>query len=93
MSILSETDIKNQLTALQGWEYSDGKIMKTYSFSNYMNSIAFINRLAEKAEEYNHHPDMIVEWCKITVSFTSHDNGGVTDSCIKMSVETDRIYK
>ena len=43
MSILSETDIKNQLTALQGWEYSDGKIMKTYSFSNYMNSIASVS--------------------------------------------------
>jgi 4a-hydroxytetrahydrobiopterin dehydratase len=54
-----------------------------------MDSIAFINRLAELAEEANHHPDMIVGWCKIEIAFTSHDQGGVTTACIEMAKKTN----
>ena len=40
-----------------------------------MNSIAFINQLAERSEKNNHHPDMYVGWCKVNIAFTSHDLG------------------
>ena len=46
--------------------------------------IKFINKVAAKAEELNHHPDMIVGWCEIEISFMSHDKGGVTFECIDM---------
>ena len=51
----------------------------------YMDGINFINRLAVEAEKTNHHPDMIVGWCKVVVTFTSHDKGGVTEQCIMMA--------
>ena len=46
-----------------------------------------------KSEELNHHPDMIVGWCEIKISFTSHDKGGVTYTCIKMAEFVDSILK
>ena len=89
MSKLSKQEILNALTRLDGWEFKNNAIRKTMTFDCYMDSIVFINRLAEIAEEKNHHPDMVVGWCKIDVAFTSHDQGGVTTACIDMAKRTE----
>ena len=60
MSLLSNTEIQNGLSDLDGWEYLDSSIKKTFSFDTYMDSITFINLLAKEAEIANHHPDMVV---------------------------------
>ena len=91
MSLLSNTEIQNGLSALDGWEYVDGSIKKTFSFDTYMDSITFINLLAKEAEIANHHPDMVVGWCKINITFTSHDQGGVTTACINMAKKADSL--
>ena len=91
MSLLSNEEIQKGISNLDGWEYADGSIKKTFSFDTYMDSISFINLLAKKAELANHHPDMHVGWCKINITFTSHDKGGVTAACIKMAKQTDSI--
>ena len=91
MSKLSEQDILNALTRLYGWEFKNNALRKTLTFDSYMDSIGFINKLAEKAEEANHHPDMVVGWCKIDVAFTSHDQGGVTTACIDMAKKTESV--
>ena len=91
MSKLSEQDILNELTRLDGWEFKDNALRKTLTFDSYMDSIDFINRLAEIAEENNHHPDMVVGWCKIDIAFTSHDQGGVTTACIDMAKKTESV--
>ena len=91
MSKLSEQEILNALTRLDGWEFKNNAIRKTMTFDCYMDSIVFINRLAEIAEENNHHPDMVVGWCKIDVAFTSHDQGGVTTACIDMAKKIESV--
>ena len=91
MSLLSKEEIQKGISNLDGWEYADGSIKKTFSFDTYLDSISFINLLAKKAELANHHPDMHVGWCKINITFTSHDKGGVTAACIKMAKQTDSI--
>ena len=90
MSRLSGIEIQDALSGLDGWEFKDNANRKTFTFETYMESIAFINRLAEKAEEANHHPDMVVGWCKIDVAFTSHDQGGVTLACIEMAKKANK---
>ena len=91
MNILRKNKIENYLKKLQGWQYKDNKIYKTFRFDNYMESIDFINSLAKKAEESNHHPDMVVGWCQIDIAFTSHEYGAVTASCIEMAKVTESI--
>ena len=91
MSRLSVTEIQEKLSALNEWEFKDNTIRKTFTFETYMESIGFINRLAEIAEEANHHPDMVVGWCRIDVAFTSHDQGGVTLACIQMAKAAESV--
>jgi 4a-hydroxytetrahydrobiopterin dehydratase len=50
-----------------------------------MEGIEFVNILAVKAEEVNHHPDLEISWCRVKVTYTSHDQGGVTQQCISMA--------
>ncbi len=91
MSCLSISDIQYAISDLNGWEFKNNAIHKIFTFESYLNSIAFINRLAEIAEENNHHPDMVVGWCKIDIAFTSHDQGGVTIACIDMAKRTESV--
>ena len=89
--ILNINSIKESLKSLEGWIFEDNVIFKEYTFKNYMDSIRFIQDLAQEAEKNNHHPDMAVGWCKIKVSFTSHDKGGVTEECIAMARVAEKI--
>ena len=91
MSCLSNSDIQYAISDLNGWEFKNNAIHKIFIFESYLKSIAFINRLAEIAEENNHHPDMVVGWCKIDVAFTSHDQGGVTTACIDMAKKSESV--
>ena len=91
MSRLSENEIQDRLLELDGWNFNENAIRKTFTFETYMESIGFINRLAEFAEETYHHPDMIVGWCRIDVAFTSHDQGGVTLACIEMAKAAESV--
>jgi len=91
VSCLSISDIQYAISDLNGWEFKNNAIHKIFTFESYLNSIAFINRLAEIAEEKNHHPDMVVGWCKIDVAFTSHDQGGVTTACIDMAKKAESV--
>jgi 4a-hydroxytetrahydrobiopterin dehydratase len=91
MSCLSNSDIQYAISDLNGWEFKNNAIHKIFIFESYLNSIAFINRLAEIAEENNHHPDMVVGWCKIDVAFTSHNQGGVTTACIDMAKKAESV--
>ena len=93
MSIISKDEIENFLQNSNDWAYLENSIKKDYQFESYMDSIEFINRLAKQAELNNHHPDMIVGWCKIKVSFTSHEKGGLTNQCLEMAKLADYEYK
>ena len=88
---LNIDSVEESLMSLEGWVFEDNTIYKEYTFKNYMDSIRFIQDLAKEAEKENHHPDMIVGWCKIKVSFTSHDKGGVTEECIAMAKVAEKI--
>ena len=91
MSLLSFKQISNEIDNMDGWIFENNRISKSYHFDSYMDGIKFINILAEKAEESNHHPDLVVGWCEVTVSFTSHDQGGVTSACLKMAKAVEKL--
>ena len=89
--ILEISKINKSLSELKGWIFKNNMITKEYTFDKYMDGIQFINDLAIIAETSNHHPDINLGYCKITVSITSHDEGGVTNKCIKMAKNLETI--
>ena len=90
-SLRSTKEIENDLLQLNDWIYKNNKIKKELKFDSYMQSIDFINVISKKAEQINHHPDLIVGYCQITIVFTSHDLGGVTEDCLNMAKYIDSI--
>ena len=89
--LLNDIESETSLAELKNWRYGNKKINKVYTFDSYMGSIDIINSVAKKAEEFNHHPDLTVGYCKINIEITSHDLGGVTTGCIDLAKSIESI--
>ena len=89
--LISPDEIKKSLST-HGWIYSEKKISKSYTFNVYMEGIEFVKKIAELSERNNHHPDLLICWCRVDVTVTSHDMGGVTTKCVNLALSIDHIY-
>tara|TARA_B100001250_G_C19590150_1_gene696005 strand:+ start:571 stop:867 length:297 start_codon:yes stop_codon:yes gene_type:complete len=90
-NLLSKKDIRSSLSNISGWVFEDNKIKRVIEFDTYMASIDLVKFIAKKAEKINHHPEIIVGYCKIQIELTSHDLGGVTTDCIEMATYVNSI--
>lgn len=77
MPALSDEQIQSALADLAGWAYADGTITKTYQLPTYMEGLGFATAVGAIAEGLNHHPDLVIGYKKVTVTFTTHDSGNV----------------
>ena len=89
--MLISPDEINKSLSKKGWVYIEKNISKSYTFNTYMEGIDFIQKIAVLAERHNHHPEIIIGWCKVDVAITSHDMGGVTTKCINLAIDIDLI--
>jgi 4a-hydroxytetrahydrobiopterin dehydratase len=64
---------------MDGWEERDGALVRELEFPSFREAIAFVNRLADLAESENHHPDVDIRYRRVTVRWTTHSAGGITD--------------
>jgi 4a-hydroxytetrahydrobiopterin dehydratase len=76
--LLSDSEIASELRNLPGWKRDGEFITKTLEFNDFMDGIAFINRVAKVAEKEEHHPDIHIRYTTITLSIQTHSEGGVT---------------
>ena len=72
---LSEAEITEGLSKLDGWERDGDILVKSFKFDSYLAGIAFASTVGVIAEGMNHHPDLIIGWRRVDVSFTTHDAG------------------
>jgi len=91
--MLISPDEINKSLSNYGWKYVDKKILKSFTFSAYMDGVNFVQKIAELAEMHNHHPDIILNWCRVDINITSHDKGGVTTNCINLATGIDHIFR
>ena len=75
---LSDVEIQRALGRLPGWARRGDAISKTYQFQTFPDGIAFVGRVAEAAEEMDHHPDIDIRYTKVTIALSTHTAGGVT---------------
>jgi 4a-hydroxytetrahydrobiopterin dehydratase len=92
MAKLTLDQINDQLKALPGWEYRDNAIRKLYRFKQFMDGIRFIDRVAEIAEAADHHPDIYVNYTRVTFMCTTHSEGGVSEKDFKLAQEIEREF-
>ncbi len=92
MAKLSAEQIKEKLKALPGWEYKDNAISKLFRFKEFLHGIEFVQKVAEIAEAADHHPDIHINYTRITFSCSTHDAGGVTDKDFKLAENIEIAY-
>jgi len=88
--VLNEDLIKDLIKS-DNWMYKKKSIIRKFKFNSYMDGIKFVNKIAELAENKNHHPDIQIGWCNVEISITSHDLGGVTNQCVELANEIELI--
>ena len=92
---LTDEAVAKALKTLHGWSHKNDTIEKTYSFDSYLAGLAFATTVGTIAEGFDHHPDMLVKWRKVTVSFSTHDaDNKVTATDIKIAEAIEALpYK
>jgi 4a-hydroxytetrahydrobiopterin dehydratase len=93
--VLSATQVINGLATLDGWKlHGDGAdvaIEKTYSFKNFLRTMAFVNAVAFIAEQQDHHPELLVQYGSCSVRFNTHDVRGITVSDLACAALVDAL--
>lgn len=92
MTILTDKEIETALETLSSWELDGNSIAKSYKFDHYLSGLAFATTVGTLAEVHDHHPDIYIGWCKVHISFTTHDAGNkVTQKDIDIALAIDAI--
>lgn len=89
--LLSDDETGSRLRRLR-WEREGEEIVREWRFENFGEAIAFVNRVAEAAEEANHHPDIFIHgWNKVKLSLIDHSAGGLTEMDFSMAAAFDEL--
>ncbi len=88
--VLTPDALESALGQLDGWSgTTEHGISKTYQLRDFADAMRFVNRVAEIAEERNHHPDIEISWNRVTLRIISHSAGGVTQDCVDLARAID----
>ncbi len=98
--VLDDAAIEDALGGLVGWEVAGSgtpadprTLERVLQFDSFMDGIAFVNLVAEVAEELDHHPDIAVSWTTVGLQISSHDAGGVTERCLQLARRIDDLLE
>ena len=82
---LSDLEIQRALGNLSGWSRRGDVLVKTFSFQKFLDGIEFVDEVAGVAERMNHHPDIDIRYTKVTLTLSTHDAGGITQSDLDLA--------
>ena len=88
---LSDADVAARLEALPEWSQPGEEIQRTFRFKDFVQAMAFVDRVAARAEEVQHHPDILIRYSRVTLSLSTHDAGGITERDFDFASAADRI--
>lgn len=94
---LSPDTLEKALSALPDWQAADAGpdgiqcLVANYTFDNFVAALAFTNRVGELAEQYNHHPRIILEYGRVSVSWWTHTAGGISVNDVVLARETSTL--
>jgi len=88
---LNPNEIEVALQGLPGWASRGNSIERVFQFRDFVNAMDFVNKVAAAAEAANHHPDILINYNKVTLTLVSHDSGGVTQRDIRMAGKINEV--
>jgi 4a-hydroxytetrahydrobiopterin dehydratase len=91
MAKLSRDEVDERMKSLRGWALQGDEIRKQYTFKDFPAAIAFVNRLAPEAEAADHHPDILINYKRVTLTYSTHSDGGLTEKDFAGAAMADRV--
>ena len=92
-SLLSDGQISLRLKPLKGWKRDGAFINKAFEFSDFMDGIAFVGRVARVAEKQEHHPDINIRYTTVRLSLQTHSEGGVTEWDLELAEAIEKMLR
>ncbi|MBI4234657.1 MAG: 4a-hydroxytetrahydrobiopterin dehydratase [Chloroflexi bacterium] len=89
--LLSPPEVQERLQALQGWRLDGNAILKRFRFRGFAQALAFVNRVGELAEAVDHHPDIIINYNRVSLSLTTHASKGLTHKDFDLAHQIDAL--
>ena len=93
MDKMTEDQVQAALKAAPDWAETGGQIHRTYQFKDFVESMKFVNAVAQQAEADQHHPDILIRWNKVTLTLSTHDAGGITSKDFALAAQADTMAK
>ena len=92
---MTKEEIQTEMKGLQDWELVEEgnvpQLKKVYTFNNFANALAFTNQVGALAEEEDHHPAILTEWGKVTLTWWTHSANGLSKNDFKMAAAMDKL--
>jgi len=90
---MSKQESEDFLQLLPGWVFSDNQISKGYRFSSYLDGLGFAQTIGLLAEREDHHPDIVVRWKRVRLTFTTHSIKGLSMNDFIMAAKSEKEYE
>ena len=91
MAVLTDEEVDAALPDLNGWRRVDGALRRSIKFPTFLDGIEAVRRVADRAEEKDHHPDIDIRWRTVTFALVTHSAGGITKNDIAMARDINGI--
>ena len=88
---LTEHDIALRLLTMPGWLFEGDALKRKFELASFPDAIAFVTRLAFDAEAADHHPDLTISYKRVTVSWSTHSEDGVTEKDFAGAAQSDKV--
>jgi 4a-hydroxytetrahydrobiopterin dehydratase len=91
MALLSDAEIEQRLAELDGWQRRGDAIAKDFGCGDFVGAVRFVDSVVEPAEGMGHHPDLSISWDTVTVTISTHSEGGLTAADFELAGKVDAL--
>ncbi len=91
VDVLNDDTVDGKLKTMPGWSRKEKQIMKTYERKDFLKAMGFVTQVAIISERADHHPDIDIRWNKVTITLSTHSEGGITAKDLSLAKEIDDI--
>jgi 4a-hydroxytetrahydrobiopterin dehydratase len=89
--VLNNEQIQQKLTETNHWDIRDGKIFRLFNFNDFKEAMNFVNKVADEAEEMDHHPDINISYNKVELNLRTHSEHGLTEKDFTLANKINQL--
>ena len=91
MATLNPEQVATELAQTAGWQVGDGQLTRTVTRKDFKDALIFVNAVGFLAERANHHPDILVRWNAVTLTLSTHSEGGLTSKDFALARQVNEL--